>query len=133
VAPIAALYLVPSLKMCPTSMPRASSSVAPFAVVIVVANVKDEAARKAGEELHDALAARGVDVLLDDRDERAGVKFKDADLVGYPVRVVAGKGVANGLLEVRPRRDAASAREVALADAADAVTALLAELRGAAQ
>lgn len=106
--------------------------VAPFAVVIVVANVKDEAALRAGQELHDQLAARGIDVLLDDRDERAGVKFKDADLIGYPVRVVAGKGVANGVVEVRARRDAASMREVAVGEAAETVAALLQELRGVA-
>ncbi len=104
--------------------------VAPFDVVVVVANIKDEAALRAGHELHDALAARGVDVLLDDRDERAGVKFKDADLIGYPVRVVAGKGVANGMLELRLRRDAATAQEVAVAEAVDTVQSLLADLRG---
>lgn len=106
-------------------------SVAPFQAVIVVANVRDTAALQAGQEIHDALAARGVDVLLDDRDERAGVKFKDADLVGCPVRVVAGKGVANGVVEIRARRDAGSVREVPRAGAADAVIELLAQLRGA--
>jgi prolyl-tRNA synthetase len=103
--------------------------VAPFPVVIVVANVRDEAAGRAAKALHDALEARGIDVLLDDRDERAGVKFKDADLVGYPVRVVAGKGIANGLFEVRLRRDPSSAEEVRVEDAPARVTALLESLR----
>jgi prolyl-tRNA synthetase len=103
-------------------------SVAPFAVVIVVANAKDEAAMAAGLALHDALETGGVDVLLDDRDERAGVKFKDADLIGYPVRVVIGKGLANGNVEVRTRRDPGSAREVPVADAAGAVREMLAGL-----
>jgi len=106
--------------------------VAPFAVVIVVANVKDAAQVTAAQTLHDELSRREIDVLLDDRDERAGVKFKDADLIGYPVRVVCGKGVANGVLEMRARRDAASGRDVPVADAADAVVALLDELRSAA-
>lgn len=105
------------------------ANVAPFEAVIVVANVKDEAAMRAGQELHDALKAQGIDVLLDDRDERAGVKFKDADLIGYPVRVVIGKGLANGVIEVRARRDAASVREAPVAEAAATVADLLRELR----
>jgi prolyl-tRNA synthetase len=104
--------------------------VAPFDVVIVVANIKDQAALAAAQQLHDTLTARGVDVMLDERDERAGVKFKDADLIGYPVRVVAGKGVAaNGVVELRARRDPSSAREVPVAEAAEAIITLLAELR----
>lgn len=106
-------------------------NVAPFQVVIVAANVKDAAQMTAAERLHDELTRRGVDVMLDERDERAGVKFKDADLIGYPVRVVAGKGVANGVLELRARRDPASGREVAVDEAVDAVLALLNELRSA--
>jgi prolyl-tRNA synthetase len=104
--------------------------IAPFSAVIVVANVKDEAAQTEAQRLHDALNARGIDVMLDDRDERAGVKFKDADLIGYPVRIVIGKGLANGMIEIRARRDAASAREVPVADVENAVAALLQELRG---
>jgi prolyl-tRNA synthetase len=104
-------------------------AVAPFQAVVVVANTKEASAFQVGQELHDALQARGIDTLLDDRDERAGVKFKDADLIGCPVRVVIGKGLANGLLEIRARKDAATAKEVPVADAADAVAALLAELK----
>lgn len=103
-------------------------AVSPFQVVIVVANVKDEQAVTAGNELHDALTRLGVDVLLDDRDERAGVKFKDADLVGLSVRVVIGKGLANGNIEIRARKDAATAKEVPVAEAAGAIVALLDEL-----
>lgn len=103
-------------------------TVAPFEAVIVVANVRDEAAMQAAQELHDALRAQGVDVMLDDRDERAGVKFKDADLVGYPVRVVIGKGFASGNVEIRTRRDASSTREVPFGEAAEAVQALIREL-----
>ncbi|MBC8103445.1 MAG: proline--tRNA ligase [Cytophagales bacterium] len=104
-------------------------AIAPFQVVIVVADWRDPAGLESGQALHDALEIRGIDALLDDRDERAGVKFKDADLVGYPVRVVVGKGLANGFLEIRARRDAASSREVPVLEAADAIAALLIELR----
>jgi prolyl-tRNA synthetase len=75
--------------------------VAPFEAVIVIATSATRRPPCAAQDLYDALRARGVDVLLDDRDERAGVKFKDADLIGYPVRVVAGKGRGHGTLEVR--------------------------------
>ena len=103
-------------------------AVAPFQVVIVVAGWKDPQAVEAGQALHDELTRRGIDVLLDDREDRPGPKFKDADLVGYPVRVVIGKGLANGTVEIRPRRDPTAGREVPVEDAADAVVALLREL-----
>jgi prolyl-tRNA synthetase len=74
-------------------------SIAPFTVVITVTNMGDETLKKAGEALAAELDAAGLDVLLDDRDERAGVKFKDADLVGIPYRVTVGKTVANGTVE----------------------------------
>ena len=104
-------------------------SVAPFQAVIVVGNIKDEPALAAAETLHDGLEAAGVTVMLDNRDERLGVKFKDADLVGYPVRVVFGKGFASGTVEVKARRDGKDgAKEVAVADAVAAVRLVLAEL-----
>lgn len=103
-------------------------AVAPFQVVIVAANTKDEAALSAANALHDALVKHGVSVMLDDRDERAGVKFKDADLIGYPVRVVFGKGFASGNVELRARRDAQSGRDVTVSEAAQAVVELLKEL-----
>lgn len=106
-------------------------SIAPFEVVIVVANVRDEAAMQAGQELHDALRAQGVDAILDDRDERAGVKFKDADLVGYPVRVVIGKGFASGNVEIRTRRDASSTCDVPVGEAVETVQSLIRDLRPA--
>jgi prolyl-tRNA synthetase len=101
-------------------------AVAPFHIVIVLANTKDTAAHEAGLELHDTLQKAGWEVLLDDRDERAGVKFKDADLIGIPVRVVVGKGFANGLVEVRARRDVATAREVSIGEVPEIVRTLLA-------
>ena len=78
-------------------------AIAPFAVVIVVANMQDETQLQLGEQLYDTLRAEGVDVLLDDRSERAGVKFKDADLIGIPWRLVVGRDAANGQVELVER------------------------------
>jgi prolyl-tRNA synthetase len=75
-------------------------SIAPFEVVVVSTNSKDEAVRKASEDIAGRLEAAGFDVLLDDRDERPGVKFKDADLVGIPFRINVGKKVTEGTVEV---------------------------------
>ena len=71
-------------------------------------NVKDEAVRTAAEDIAKQLEAAGFDVILDDRDERPGVKFKDADLVGIPFRITVGKKVTEGTVEVVLR----STREV---------------------
>ncbi len=78
-------------------------SIAPFAVVVTVTNVSDAALRETGEKLAAELEAAGLDVLLDDRDDRAGVKFKDADLVGIPYRINVGKKTASGLVELVTR------------------------------
>jgi prolyl-tRNA synthetase len=76
------------------------SSIAPFEVVIAPVNMKDEAVRNAAEDIAKKLESAGFDVILDDRDERPGVKFKDADLVGIPFRVTVGKKVTEGTVEV---------------------------------
>jgi len=80
-------------------------SVAPYAVCLTPLNVApDSAAMKLAEKIYNDLAARGVEVILDDRDERPGVKFKDADLVGFPIRVGIGeKSLAKGEVEIKPR------------------------------
>ncbi|HMD18050.1 MAG TPA: proline--tRNA ligase [Terriglobales bacterium] len=75
-------------------------SIAPFDVVVVSTNSKDEAIRSASEDVARQLEASGYDVLLDDRDERPGVKFKDADLVGIPFRINVGNKVTEGTVEV---------------------------------
>ncbi len=75
------------------------ASIAPFDVVVVSTNSKDEAIRAASEDIARQLEAAGYDVLLDDRDERPGVKFKDADLVGIPFRINVGKKVTEGMVE----------------------------------
>ena len=78
-------------------------SVAPFEVSIVVAARQDDAQYAAANAIYTDMKASGLDVYFDDRDERAGVKFKDADLMGCPIRVVVGKGLATGVVEVKQR------------------------------
>jgi prolyl-tRNA synthetase len=81
------------------------AAIAPFQVHLTTVNVKDAAMSAIGERMYADLAAAGLDVLYDDRDERAGVKFKDADLLGMPVRVTVGaKAVKEGVVEVRSRK-----------------------------
>ena len=79
------------------------ASIAPFQIVVVPTNVSDEKVRAAAEDIANRLSTSGYDVLLDDRDERPGVKFKDADLVGIPYRVTVGKKVTEGTVEVVTR------------------------------
>jgi prolyl-tRNA synthetase len=83
-----------------------SLPLAPFQVLLVALNPKDDAVRQAADQLYEALGAQGVEVLYDDRDERPGVKFNDADLIGIPIRlVVGGKSLAGGSVELSLRRD----------------------------
>jgi len=86
-------------------------AVAPFEVVITLVSMKDEASVAAGEKLYSELRSRGVDVLLDDRDARAGVKFADAELVGIPYRITIGpKALAEGEVEFTTRSDGVTSR-----------------------
>ena len=84
------------------------ASIAPFEIVVCPTNVKDETLLKTAVDIATRLESEGFDVLLDDRDERPGVKFKDADLVGIPFRVTVGKKVTEGTVEVVQR----STREI---------------------
>jgi prolyl-tRNA synthetase len=79
-------------------------NIAPFDVIVTITNVKDEKLREVGEQLYKDLQHAGLEVLLDDRDERAGVKFKDADLIGIPYRVTIGKKVSDGMVELFERQ-----------------------------
>jgi len=79
-------------------------TLAPFDVVVTITNVKDAKLREEGDRLYQDLQHAGLEVLLDDRDERAGVKFKDADLIGIPYRITIGKKIADGLVELFDRR-----------------------------
>jgi len=90
-------------------------SITPFDVVVTMTNIKDEKLRQAGDKLYDDLRHAGLDVLLDDRDERAGVKFKDADLIGVPYRITIGKKIADEAVELFDRR-AKQSEDVPLSD-----------------
>jgi len=78
-------------------------AIAPYQAIVVIPNVNDSDQVKAAETLYADLNAAGIETLLDDRDERAGVKFKDADLIGIPYRIVTGKSLKNGKVEVVQR------------------------------
>lgn len=80
-------------------------SLTPYQVSIVVINTKDEVIMNYANKLHDDLEDNGVEVLLDDRDERAGVKFNDMDLIGIPIRITIGKSLTNGEVEVKLRSE----------------------------
>ena len=80
------------------------AAIAPFTVVVTPVNMADVAQKKAAEEIYRACLDLGLDALLDDRDERPGVKFKDADLIGVPFRITVGKKVAGGMVELVERR-----------------------------
>ena len=100
-------------------------SVAPFQVLLLPINYKDQSIREATDNLYGELQMHGVEVLLDDRDERPGVKFKDADLVGIPLRVTIGaKGLEKGCLELRSRREGKT-EEVPVADGATKIRAIV--------
>jgi len=87
-------------------------SIAPFEAVVTPVNMKNDEQRDAAEKLYRSLLDLGVDALLDDRPERAGVKFNDADLIGIPFRIVVGKGVSEGTVELydRSTRESADAK-----------------------
>ncbi len=79
-------------------------SIAPFEVIIIIANMKNTEQTCLAEEIYQKLIKNRVDALLDDRDERAGIKFKDADLIGIPWRIVVGREASSGLFELHNRR-----------------------------
>ncbi len=92
--------------------------IAPFHCIISALNIKEEPVREASEQIYRQLAEAGVEVLLDDRDERPGFKFKDADLIGIPLRIVVGsKNLAQGNVELKERNSG----EVTLLPIAEAV------------
>jgi len=95
-------------------------AIAPYHCVIVpVGKPGDTAVEGAAQSIYDALLAAGIEAVLDDRDQKPGVKFKDWDLIGIPLRIVCGRGVAEGLVELKPRDGAAE--NIPLASAAEVV------------
>ena len=101
-------------------------AVAPYETVITVASMRDDAAVAAAERLYGELQGLGVEVLLDDRDARAGVKFADAELVGIPWRITVGRALAEGAVELTDRTNGETQR-VGVEDAAARVAALIAD------
>lgn len=80
------------------------TALAPYVVDVIPANIKNEDQVKVAEEIYNALLADGIDSMIDDRDERPGFKFKDADLIGFPFKVVSGKKAGEGIVELKIRR-----------------------------
>jgi prolyl-tRNA synthetase len=93
------------------------NAIAPYHVTVVVPNIKDEAQVKVAEKLYQELNQAGIEALLDDRDERAGVKFKDADLIGIPYRIVTGRSLKEGKVELVTRATKES-RDLAIEEVA---------------
>ena len=88
-----------------------SQEIAPYEISIVIVNMKDEEQVVLAEEMYQELLAQGRSVLLDDRNLRAGVKFKDMDLIGIPIRITVGRGASEGIVEIK-NRDSADIVEV---------------------
>jgi prolyl-tRNA synthetase len=104
-------------------------SIAPFEVIITCVNQDDEEVVQVADGLHEQLLNKGVEVLLDDRVLRGGAKFKDADLIGIPLRVTVGKkSLAEGFIEIKLRRESEN-RSVRVEQAADEVVAIVASLK----
>ncbi len=78
-------------------------AIAPYHAIVVPVNCNDELQMKTAQEVYEKLKKAGIEVVLDDRDERPGVKFKDADLIGFPFRITAGKSLSEGVLEFKDR------------------------------
>ena len=91
-------------------------SVAPYHVIVTLVKPKDEEQAKVAEEIYQSLLAAGVEAVIDDRDERPGVKFKDADLLGFPIRITVGKRAGEGIVEYKLRRDSEKS-ELSVAEA----------------
>ncbi|BCJ85299.1 proline--tRNA ligase [Effusibacillus dendaii] len=91
-------------------------AIAPFHVHLIPVSVKDETQMALADQLYERLQSAGVEVLMDDRDERPGVKFKDSDLVGIPIRITVGKGAADGVVEYK-ERDAADKSDLSVEEA----------------
>ena len=78
-------------------------AIAPYHVIVIPVSTKDEQQMKVAEDIYKTLLKHGVEAVIDDRDERPGVKFKDADLIGFPYRITVGKGISEGLVEFKVR------------------------------
>jgi prolyl-tRNA synthetase len=104
-------------------------AIAPYQAIICVPNITDAAQMAAAEQLYSALNAAGIETILDDRDERAGVKFKDADLIGIPFRIVTGRSLQNGQVEVVVRATKQS-QEIAVEEVVETLKSWIQEAGG---
>ena len=106
---------------------RWPKALAPFEAVVIPTNMDQRAVVETAERLYDGLRDRGVEVVLDDRDATAGVKFADADLIGYPIQVVVGtRGLDGGTVDLKLRASGARSH-AGVAEGVDAAAALLGE------
>lgn len=103
-------------------------SAAPYQVIVVPVNMANAEQTELAEKIYNELRSQGIEVLLDDRSERPGVKFKDADLIGIPVRITVGKRAAEGIVEYKLRKDEASTEISAEQAVADACSWIRSEL-----
>ena len=103
-------------------------SIAPYHAVVIPVNIKDEQQMKAAEDIYKTLLKHGIEAVLDDRDERAGVKFKDADLIGFPYRITVGKTIADGLVEFKAR-NSEELSNITPEDACEIVVTAVSELK----
>jgi prolyl-tRNA synthetase len=101
-------------------------AIAPYTAIICVPNISDQQQMEVAEQLYTDLNAAGIETLLDDRNERAGVKFKDADLIGIPFRIVTGRSLKEGKVELVQRHDHQS-QDIAIAEAVTTLKRLMSE------
>jgi prolyl-tRNA synthetase len=104
------------------------ASVAPYHVIVTLVNTEDEAQRTLAESIYQDLIDAGIEALLDDRKERPGVKFKDADILGIPVRITVGKKAAEGVVEYKLRREASYSERTATEAVQDAISLIKSEI-----
>ena len=100
--------------------------IAPFEVIVIPVNVKNDEIREVAERIYGELQRAGFDVLIDDRNARPGFKFKDADLIGIPYQIIVGKGVQNGVVELKNRKTG-ERREIGCEEVVSEVRKLLVE------
>lgn len=103
-------------------------AIAPYHAIVIPVSTNDELQMKVAEDIYKTLVKHGVEAVIDDRDERAGVKFKDADLIGFPYRITVGKGIAEGLVEFKIR-ETGEVSNIKPEDAAEIVVTAVTKLK----
>lgn len=104
-------------------------AIAPYHAIVIPVSTKDETQMKVAEDIYKTLLKHGVEAVIDDRDERPGVKFKDADLIGFPYRITVGKGITEGLVEFKVR-ETDEMSNIKPEDAAEIVITAVSNLKG---